>query len=48
MFIRNEKYGDRSDSVTDFVEKNKIVIEPTKTLIDKEIDEELLKIDSEV
>ena len=48
MFIRDEKSNDRVESVTDYVERNKVVIEPTKTVAEKEIEAELVKIDSEV
>ncbi len=44
MFSRTEK----DVSVTDFVEKTKVVLEPVKSTLDKEIEDEFVKITEEV
>ena len=44
MFTRNDKEA----SVTDFVDKNRVVVQPLKTTIDKEIEGEVTKITQEV
>lgn len=45
MFTRGEK---EVMSVTDFVEKTKVVLEPVKSTLDKEIEDEFAKIAEEV
>jgi NifB/MoaA-like Fe-S oxidoreductase len=45
MFTRSEK---DVMSVTDFVEKSKVVLEPVKSTLDKEIEDEFAKINEEV
>ena len=45
MFTRGEK---EVMSVTDFVEKTKFVLEPVKSTLDKEIEDEFAKIAEEV
>ena len=45
MFTRGEK---EVMSVTDFVEKTKVVLEPVKSTLDKEIEDEFAKIAVEV
>lgn len=44
MFTR----GEQEEAVTDFVDKNKVNIQPAKTSIDREIEELVAYIDSEV
>lgn len=49
MFFKNERsQSSHKESITDYVEKNKVVIAPVKTSIEREIEQELAKIDSEV
>ncbi len=48
MFFKNEKKTCIQESVSDFVEKNKIQIQPLKTTIEIEVENDLLQIEKEV
>lgn len=48
MFFKNEKKTCIQESVSDFVEKNKIQIQPLKTTNEIEVENDLLQIEKEV